>query len=301
MAARPPAARRAGHRPRLLLARQGAGRREHRSVFPTANFNVVTPVSFDKPTPISPINNSQVSSQSPDFKWGDAPRQARRSKSATSSRSPRGDTFRESPPSGPTPSSPVRPAWRRAPHCLPACRSSGTCARSRAASWDRGPTRRSSGHRRSCQRQRHADGRRRASNCVAQPTALTVVQCERAKCVSTMSASQTLTFPAHGRERPERERRRRRRTVRHPAEAWRRAAATRATSSVPDRARLRGSGTSSAIRTARRRAGADRAPTRTSAWTPATFSSRDAGTLPRPHQQERPALTSGPISNPTNI
>jgi hypothetical protein len=32
------------------------------------------------------------------------------------------------------------------------------------------------------------------SNCAAQPTALTVVQCERAKYVSTMSASQTLTF-----------------------------------------------------------------------------------------------------------
>jgi hypothetical protein len=40
-----------------------------------ADFNVFTPVSFDKPSLLSPINNDKVSSQRPIFAFGDAPRQ----------------------------------------------------------------------------------------------------------------------------------------------------------------------------------------------------------------------------------
>jgi hypothetical protein len=40
-----------------------------------ADFNVFTPVSFDKPTLLSPINNASLSNQRPTFVMGDAPHQ----------------------------------------------------------------------------------------------------------------------------------------------------------------------------------------------------------------------------------
>ena len=40
-----------------------------------ADFNVFTPVGFDKPSLLSPINNDKVSSQRPTFAFADAPRQ----------------------------------------------------------------------------------------------------------------------------------------------------------------------------------------------------------------------------------
>jgi hypothetical protein len=39
-----------------------------------ATFNLLTPISFDKVAPISPINNDRVSSALPEFIWGNAPR-----------------------------------------------------------------------------------------------------------------------------------------------------------------------------------------------------------------------------------
>src|SRR5262249_10085324 len=46
------------------------------SAFSNPNdFNVYTPVSFDKPTLISPINNSNVSNVRPTFSFGAAPHQ----------------------------------------------------------------------------------------------------------------------------------------------------------------------------------------------------------------------------------
>lgn len=39
-----------------------------------ATFNVFTPLSFDKPVPLSPINNDRVTTQLPEFHWGNAPR-----------------------------------------------------------------------------------------------------------------------------------------------------------------------------------------------------------------------------------
>jgi hypothetical protein len=41
----------------------------------TADFNVYTPVSFDKPTLLSPVNNTSVSNVRPTFVMGDAPHQ----------------------------------------------------------------------------------------------------------------------------------------------------------------------------------------------------------------------------------
>jgi len=40
-----------------------------------ADFNVYTPVAFDKPTPLSPVNNDKTSSQRPTFALANAPRQ----------------------------------------------------------------------------------------------------------------------------------------------------------------------------------------------------------------------------------
>ena len=40
-----------------------------------ADFNVFTPVAFDKPSLLSPINNDKVSNQRPIFAFADAPRQ----------------------------------------------------------------------------------------------------------------------------------------------------------------------------------------------------------------------------------
>jgi hypothetical protein len=39
------------------------------------DFNVFTPIAFDKPTPVSPINNDKTASQKPNFSWLNAPRQ----------------------------------------------------------------------------------------------------------------------------------------------------------------------------------------------------------------------------------
>lgn len=41
---------------------------------PPVNFNVFTPVGFDKPLPISPINNEKISTQRPNFRFSNAPR-----------------------------------------------------------------------------------------------------------------------------------------------------------------------------------------------------------------------------------
>ncbi|MGC4085746.1 MAG: hypothetical protein QM736_27375 [Vicinamibacterales bacterium] len=41
----------------------------------SASFNVITPVSFDKPVPISPIGGAKVTTYTPEFRFRDAPRQ----------------------------------------------------------------------------------------------------------------------------------------------------------------------------------------------------------------------------------
>jgi hypothetical protein len=39
-----------------------------------ANFDIYTPLAFDKPSPISPTNNEKVETTSPTFRWSNAPR-----------------------------------------------------------------------------------------------------------------------------------------------------------------------------------------------------------------------------------
>lgn len=160
----------------------------------TANFNVVTPVSFDKPTPLSPINNSQVSSQSPDFKWGDAPRQGTPLEVGYVVEVATSDTFANriavwtySEQPGQTsvaagsalpPSAQIFWHVRAFQGGILGPWSDTQIFRTPALVSAPAPPAGGGG----------------PSNCAAQPTALTVVQCERAKYVSTMSASQTLTF-----------------------------------------------------------------------------------------------------------